>query len=334
MTPNDVTQPSPFSFLPQEIKGQIFSHLGISDIETSVRGVSRECREHANNFQIWQGIANRIGYSIPDDVAKEQYYLSVKNHITDILRRASYFPKELFTEKKAAEKISIENIRETKKRMGEVERESAIIIFKAVQEKIPTVITPDVDTLPVDIDALTNIIQEWMQKNNEQLAKLQNLFLFNKKITHLPEFMKKFTNLKVLDLGHNDLSCIPGWIGEFPHLRELRLDGNRLISLSENIQKLKNLERLEIQNNRFWLTLPKSIAKLPQLRELNLESSFLEEIPDEISNHRHLQINRNGTRFHKSLLCNSPQRTVRSQRIRKKTMSVLKAIFKVITFKL
>lgn len=46
--------------------------------------------------------------------------------------------------------------------------------------------------------------------------------------THLPEELKKFTNVTTLRLQHNTLTSLPAWLSELPHLQHIYLEGNPL----------------------------------------------------------------------------------------------------------
>jgi Leucine-rich repeat (LRR) protein len=148
--------------------------------------------------------------------------------------------------------------------------------------------------LPRDKSGLTNL-QELTLFDNKltelpkeigQLTQLQSLVLGNTQLTGLPKEIGQLTKLQNLDLTDNQLSKLPKEIGQLTKLQNLNLgglDGNQLTVLPKEIGQLTNLQNLNLYFNRLT-ELPKEIGQLTRLGELILSENNLTELPKEIVN--------------------------------------------------
>ena len=57
--------------------------------------------------------------------------------------------------------------------------------------------------------------------------------------------LARLTDLRRLDLGHNDLHEVPEVVGSLPELRELWLDGNKIKRISDLVGNLDRLEHAQ-----------------------------------------------------------------------------------------
>jgi|JI102314A2RNA_FD_contig_31_9397268_length_1052_multi_2_in_0_out_0_1 Leucine-rich repeat (LRR) protein len=90
-------------------------------------------------------------------------------------------------------------------------------------------------------------------------SDIKRLRLWNKDLTELPEGIKEFPNLEVLDLTKNRLAHVPDWIVSMEKLRLLVVNHNCL----ENFPPLPpNLEDLSLNYNK--------LSTFPSLRETKL----------------------------------------------------------------
>ena len=96
----------------------------------------------------------------------------------------------------------------------------------------------------------------------------------------LPDNLKHFTRLKVLDLRLNQISgFVPATINECNALTKLHLQSNKLSGLiPESLGDLKNLRILDLRNNLFHGDVPKSLEKLKMLQYLGLNSNKLQYV--------------------------------------------------------
>lgn len=96
-------------------------------------------------------------------------------------------------------------------------------------------------------------------------------------------------NLKLLDLGNNNLTAIPEEIGDLINLQILNLDNNKLTKVPKAIGKLRNLQILNLGNNKIT-ELPKEIGNLKNLQTLGLYRNKLTEIPKKTEQLTNLKI--------------------------------------------
>ncbi|CAH6778969.1 toll-like receptor 11 [Phodopus roborovskii] len=112
------------------------------------------------------------------------------------------------------------------------------------------------------------------------LPQLQKLNLSMNKLgptLEIPEGVFS-TNLRVLDLSHNQLCDVPH--GAFlPQLQELWLSGNNISSLSNvSMQGLRGLRTLDLSWNQIKVLKPGWLSHLSALTTLNLLGTYLEHI--------------------------------------------------------
>jgi Leucine-rich repeat (LRR) protein len=130
------------------------------------------------------------------------------------------------------------------------------------------------------------------------------LVLTKNRITCLPSFIKKLTNLTYLnisfnnlkqlpeyvlplsitylDINNNRLTVLPNFIGQFIHLKFLNISFNHLTCLPNSIKYLTNLTILCISHNKLKKCLPDSIVQLIKLTHLDVEHNRLKQLPNSI----------------------------------------------------
>jgi leucine-rich repeat protein SHOC2 len=77
----------------------------------------------------------------------------------------------------------------------------------------------------------------------------------------VPAVIGKFTSLRKLDLGANELKRLPAEIGQLTSLTELNLYNNQLTSVPAEIGQLTSLRELWLNDNKLT-TLPAAIGEL------------------------------------------------------------------------
>ena len=137
-------------------------------------------------------------------------------------------------------------------------------------------------------------------------ADLQAILLTHMRIGHLPKFLKKFTQLRVLSLAGNclkdtsvdvlanfkkllslDLSDnlfkhVPCAVADLPDLCALNLSGNRMISAKAAWENVEMLETLDLSCNDLK-KIDSSVTRLPELRTLILDGNLLRYLPTTLS---------------------------------------------------
>lgn len=132
-------------------------------------------------------------------------------------------------------------------------------------------------------------------------------------LTEVPEIIYKFTEMKELNLGGNELKNANIDLTRLPKLKHLWLNANQLSNNSLTLTPNKTLRILNIQNNRFtdvpaavqackklsslWLGYNKlsqlndqSFLGLRRLRDINLYSCDLNTLPQGINKLRRLEV--------------------------------------------
>ncbi|MDD5227898.1 MAG: leucine-rich repeat domain-containing protein [Methylococcales bacterium] len=115
------------------------------------------------------------------------------------------------------------------------------------------------------------------------LSNLKMLDLRHNQLVELPESIGRLSNLMALLLCDNQLIELPESIGWLSNLGMLTLDGNQLIELPESFGNLRTLEILNLRNNKLT-EIPKSFGKKVNLQALQLAGNQLTEIPEFITN--------------------------------------------------
>ncbi|KAJ7315645.1 GTP-binding protein of the rab [Desmophyllum pertusum] len=112
------------------------------------------------------------------------------------------------------------------------------------------------------------------------------LVLAKRKLLRVPDTVTELTEVKILDLSHNNLTAIPK---PLTNLTTLILSHNRLAQLPEIVVELINLIRLHVDSNQLYL-LPTSIKQLKKLQVLDLSNNKLKILCiEDISSLKHLE---------------------------------------------
>jgi hypothetical protein len=139
--------------------------------------------------------------------------------------------------------------------------------------------------------------------------EIRILNLYDKGITELPDEIKKFKNLKAINLSRNsirdfdrlflqlaaldsleylvldysNLKNFPKSIGKLKQLKGLSVQASNLSALPREIGDLYNLSYLSIRNNGKFLDLPKEIKYLKNLNVLDVSGSGIQRLRNELS---------------------------------------------------
>ena len=147
--------------------------------------------------------------------------------------------------------------------------------------------------IPATFQKLTSLQNLELNKNNltgtidarllEMLTDLRVLDLGSNELSGLIPRVFKFQRLTELSLGGNNLKgVIPAEIGGLTELEKINLDDNEFTHLPQTIGALTNLRELSIRNNEIGGTLHKEIGNLHKLEGLFLNNNaFTGSIPSE-----------------------------------------------------
>uniref|UniRef100_A0A3B4EUR0 Volume-regulated anion channel subunit LRRC8D-like n=1 Tax=Pundamilia nyererei TaxID=303518 RepID=A0A3B4EUR0_9CICH len=117
----------------------------------------------------------------------------------------------------------------------------------------------------------------------KRMVYLTELHLQDCQLERLPSALLALTNLRVLDLQHNNLMTLEELLS-LAHLRRLsclRLAYNRVLVLPASVGVLRGLELLDLSNNQLQ-SIPPALFTLRRLRRLLLAGNLLEELPAEV----------------------------------------------------
>jgi Leucine-rich repeat (LRR) protein len=99
-------------------------------------------------------------------------------------------------------------------------------------------------------------------------TELETLVLAENSLSELSEQIARLKRLRMLDLGHNALTCVPAGLGDLDGLTDfLYLHDNQLTLLPSSLGNLNKLRYLNISENAFEV-LPECVSGLSSLVEL------------------------------------------------------------------
>ena len=83
------------------------------------------------------------------------------------------------------------------------------------------------------------------------LTRLRELYFHNNKVSHIPEFFTRFSDLYTAQLNDNQILSLPDNFFDKYETAALYLDKNKLSSLPSSITRLRSLEGLNLRGNLF-----------------------------------------------------------------------------------
>ena len=108
----------------------------------------------------------------------------------------------------------------------------------------------------------------------ENPAQVYQLQLKRKGFTEFPKELKKFPNLKVLDLSKNKIKSFPDSLAHLSNLTTLHLSRNEIEFIPTSISLLESLEELDLWSN-YIESLPEELADLKNLKLLDIRGFAL-----------------------------------------------------------
>lgn len=124
---------------------------------------------------------------------------------------------------------------------------------------------------------------------HELTRETEVLDLSRQALKHLPEEVRVYTKLKIINLYDNDFYNLPTWFGELKHLEELYLGFNVFNEVPPVVLELKNLVKLDLYDNEIVIV-PSAIQNIKTLEELSLSLNPIETLPIELENLKLLKV--------------------------------------------
>ncbi|XP_012724104.2 leucine-rich repeat-containing protein 69 isoform X1 [Fundulus heteroclitus] len=119
--------------------------------------------------------------------------------------------------------------------------------------------------------------------------KRTSLNLNSRKLSRVPEFVTRFSNLSVLLLCNNSITVLPPQLQSLKHLTELNLGNNALKEVPVVLSGLESLRKLYLYSNNIDAVPPDVIGRLGNLVVLNLNHNNIRRLPPEIGSLMKLQ---------------------------------------------
>jgi internalin A len=83
----------------------------------------------------------------------------------------------------------------------------------------------------------------------KQINRLQNLYLNNNKIKHIPEFVFDLPYLEILDVRNNSIQHLSPSIKNASKLERIFISGNKLSTVPSSISSLESMEIIDLRDN-------------------------------------------------------------------------------------
>ena len=113
------------------------------------------------------------------------------------------------------------------------------------------------------------------------LKNLESLSITNSKITEIPTFFKKLTQLQELNFSTNDIKELPFLLSEMPNLSKLVLNGNKKLLIDKIFNNKNNLLELELIACNLK-NIPDSILNCYKLEKINLFANKLDFLSEKV----------------------------------------------------
>ncbi len=129
----------------------------------------------------------------------------------------------------------------------------------------------------VTLDFSGRQLEEFVLDDTDpSLDEVGRLNLSYNSLHNIPDCLSlSFSNLRELNVAHNNLRNFPLFLGLFSHLRILNIAHNQLTSLPSSLRSLEHLENLDASHNRI-----QEVRGLPSgLRALDLANNNLRQWP-------------------------------------------------------
>lgn len=108
----------------------------------------------------------------------------------------------------------------------------------------------------------------------------------NSKISKIPCWLSNFEEIRLLDIGCNEITGIESDLP--PNMRVLRLNNNMLVTIPRSVTNTRRLQRLILSNN-YIEVIPKEISNLKRVVFIDIGRNRLSVLPEEIVKMRRLE---------------------------------------------
>lgn len=137
----------------------------------------------------------------------------------------------------------------------------------------------------------------WEEVLSAEPDTVFGISLSKMKLDSLPDELKKFRNLVILDAGKNKLKELPEFVAEFHALKVLNLEKNNLDILPIEICRMQGLERLILNRNNIE-KLPDCFGYVEQLKYIDLYDNPIRTLPESLTQLSNLdEIDLSGIKF-------------------------------------
>lgn len=122
----------------------------------------------------------------------------------------------------------------------------------------------------------------YFPENDLKDCKEEELYVISKPGLVFPSCLGQLTQLKSLQLSHNDMIEFPQWIFRLVNLEMLQLSSNKIKTIPSEIGGMSKLLRINLADNVLE-TLRVQIGELVGLQSLRLNKNQLRALPDSLS---------------------------------------------------
>ncbi|XP_044187906.1 volume-regulated anion channel subunit LRRC8D [Thunnus albacares] len=161
-------------------------------------------------------------------------------------------------------------------------RHLRVLVIRGMLQRIPGELCEVANSL-VRLEIYNEGTRLLVMTGLKRMFDLTELQLQDCQLERLPSALLALTNLRTLDLQHNNLRTLEELLS-LAHLRRLsclRLAYNRVLALPASVGVLRGLELLDLSNNQIQNLTP-ALFTLRRLRRLLLAGNLLEELPAEV----------------------------------------------------
>ncbi|KAM7386312.1 hypothetical protein PAMA_009104 [Pampus argenteus] len=161
-------------------------------------------------------------------------------------------------------------------------RHLRVLVIRGMLQRIPGELYEVAGSL-VRLEIYNESTRLLVMTGLKRMFDLTELQLQDCQLERLPSALLALTNLRTLNLQHNNLRTLEELLS-LAHLRRLScliLAYNRVLALPASVGVLRSLEVLDLSNNQIQNLTP-ALFTLPRLRRLLLAGNLLEELPAEV----------------------------------------------------
>ena len=107
----------------------------------------------------------------------------------------------------------------------------------------------------------------------ELCFQITKLDISSSYLEELPNYLKLFTNLKLLNICQNCLRTLPDWLGTLIHLEGLFFSGNIITTIPQKILELPKLKYLHLDSNPIAFSIIKQIKNKAEFKSIMISAN-------------------------------------------------------------